>query len=172
MTVSSPLGNARSRTFALAAVAAALVVWTLKAQVPNVGNGALNSPPGTKIEATLLSPPLPGASFVVSPLGIHIATLSHSGSRSVILLRQCRRAKVRSDHQWYERDCLRPRRFALCLLRATRERRRCIAQQPDLPQRSARRLEQVAKVLLASELSAIWKRQDTTMWEVKYHVVV
>ena len=55
MTVSSPLGNARSRTFALAAVAAALVVWTLKAQVPNVGNGALNSPPGTKIVAMLLS---------------------------------------------------------------------------------------------------------------------
>jgi len=48
-------------------------------------NGALNPPPGTKIEAALLSPPLPGAGFAVSPLGIHMATLSHSGSRPVVL---------------------------------------------------------------------------------------
>src|SRR5579871_4533580 len=47
--------------------------------------GAFSPPPGTKIEATLLSPPLPGAGFAVSPLGIHMATVTHSGSRSVVL---------------------------------------------------------------------------------------
>jgi len=48
-------------------------------------NGAISVPPGTKIEAKLLSPPLPGAGFAVSPLGIHMATLAHSGSRSVVI---------------------------------------------------------------------------------------
>jgi len=48
-------------------------------------NGPFNPPAGTKIEATLLSPPLPGAGFAVSPLGIHMATLTHSGSRLVML---------------------------------------------------------------------------------------
>ena len=48
-------------------------------------NGAFSPPPGTKIEAALLSPPLPGAGFAVSPLGIHMATLSRSGSRAVVL---------------------------------------------------------------------------------------
>jgi hypothetical protein len=78
-------GNARSRIFALATAVAALLVWTLKAQGPNAGNGALNPPSGTKIEATLLSPPLPGASFAISPLGIHMVTFSRSGSRAVVL---------------------------------------------------------------------------------------
>src|SRR5215470_6875177 len=115
-------GNARLRTFALATVFAALLVWTLKAQVPNpiqaakdalnkakqqtravaqpsangtpaaangtpaaINNGALNPPPGTKMEATLLSPPLPGAGFMISPLGIHMVTLTRSGSRQVVL---------------------------------------------------------------------------------------
>jgi hypothetical protein len=130
-------GNGRSRTFVLAAVVAALSVWTLKAQIPNPiqaakdavnkakqqtkagaqpspnstpasansgtpaatnstpaaatgtptanNNSALNPPPGTKIEAALLSPPLPGAGFMVSPLGIHMATLTRSGSRQVVL---------------------------------------------------------------------------------------
>ena len=115
-------GNARSRSFALAMVFAALLMWTLQAQIPNPiqaakdavnkakqqnnaaapssrsgapaannsvnaanKDGAINPPAGTKIEATLLSPPLPGAGFVVSPLGIHMATLAHSGSRSVVI---------------------------------------------------------------------------------------
>jgi hypothetical protein len=115
-------GNARSRTFVFATVVAALLVCTLKAQIPNPiqaakdalnaakqqtkggaqpsssgapaaangtpatnNNGALNPPPGTKIEATLLSPPLPGAGFVISPLGIHMATIAHSGSRMVVI---------------------------------------------------------------------------------------
>jgi Tol biopolymer transport system component len=47
--------------------------------------GAFTPPPGTKIEATLLSAPLPGASFTVSPVGVHMATVTHSGSRSVVL---------------------------------------------------------------------------------------
>jgi hypothetical protein len=126
-------GNGRSRPFAVAAVVAALSVWTLKAQILNPiqaakdavnkakqqtkagaqpsatgtsaagngtpaaangtpaanntanNNGALNPTPGTKIEATLLSPPLPGASFTISPLGIHMVTLTRSGSRQVVL---------------------------------------------------------------------------------------
>jgi hypothetical protein len=118
--------NARPFTFARAAVAVALMTFTLKAQFPNpiqaakdalnkakqqtkrgaqpVANtpatnntpaansiptantkGAISTPPGTKIEATLLSPPLPGAGFAVSPLGIHMATLAHIGSRSVVI---------------------------------------------------------------------------------------
>jgi hypothetical protein len=48
-------------------------------------NGPFSPPPGTRIEATLLSPPLPGAGFAVSPLGIHMATVTHSGSRLVVL---------------------------------------------------------------------------------------
>jgi hypothetical protein len=48
-------------------------------------NGAINPMPGTKIEATLLSPPLPGAGFAISPLGIHMATMTKSGSRQVVL---------------------------------------------------------------------------------------
>jgi hypothetical protein len=127
--MNSKSGNARSCTFALATVVAALSVWTLNAQILNPiqaakdalnkarqqtnaapqrsansnpaaangtpaaangtpaanNNGAFNPPPGTKIEATLLSPPLPGAGFAVSPLGIHMATLTHSGSRPVVL---------------------------------------------------------------------------------------
>jgi len=82
MTAKSIRLHARSRMFALATIIAALLAWTLRAQAPN---GALNPPAGTKIEATLLSPPLPGAGFAVSPLGIHMATLTRSGSRQVVL---------------------------------------------------------------------------------------
>ena len=43
--------------------------------------GPFTPPPGTKIDAVLLAPSMPGAAFFVSPHGIHMATLGHSGSR-------------------------------------------------------------------------------------------
>src|SRR5580658_5374993 len=112
--MNSKSGNARLHTFALATVLTVSVVWTLEAQIANPiqaakdalkakqpskattpasaasnpaanNNGTISPPPGTKVEATLLSPPLPGAGFAVSPLGIHMATLTRSGSRPVVL---------------------------------------------------------------------------------------
>src|SRR5208283_5038632 len=47
--------------------------------------GPFTPPPGTKIDPVLLAPSMPGAGFFVSPHGIHMATLGHSGSRSTII---------------------------------------------------------------------------------------
>jgi WD40 repeat protein len=47
--------------------------------------GPFTPPPGTRIEPTVMAPVEQGAKFGVSPHGIHVATLSHSGSRQVII---------------------------------------------------------------------------------------
>jgi WD40 repeat protein len=48
-------------------------------------SGPFTIPAGTKIEPVLMAPLQEGAQFAVSPHGIHVATLSHSGSRQVII---------------------------------------------------------------------------------------
>jgi hypothetical protein len=48
-------------------------------------NGPFTPPPGTKVEPTLLAPMEQGAQFAVSPRGVHMATLSHSGSRFTVV---------------------------------------------------------------------------------------
>jgi len=48
-------------------------------------SGPITPPPGTKIEQAVLAPVAQGASYVVSSTGIHVATLSHSGSRQVVI---------------------------------------------------------------------------------------
>jgi len=47
--------------------------------------GPFTPPAGTKIEPVLMAPVEQGAQFAVSPQGIHVATLSHSGSRQVVV---------------------------------------------------------------------------------------
>ncbi len=47
--------------------------------------GPFTPPPGTKIEPTAMAPMQQGAQFAVSPHGVHVATLSHNGSRPVII---------------------------------------------------------------------------------------
>jgi len=47
--------------------------------------GPFTPPAGTKIEPVVMAPMEQGAQFTVSPHGIHVATLSHSGSRQVII---------------------------------------------------------------------------------------
>jgi hypothetical protein len=47
--------------------------------------GPVSPPPGTKINGTLLAPYEEGTTFQVSPHGVHAATLSHHGSRPVII---------------------------------------------------------------------------------------
>ena len=47
--------------------------------------GLVTPPPGTKVEATLLAPFEQGSSFQISPHGGHAATLSHKGSRPLII---------------------------------------------------------------------------------------
>jgi len=47
--------------------------------------GPFTPPPGTKIDPVVMAPVEQGAQFAVSPHGIHVATLSHSGSRAVII---------------------------------------------------------------------------------------
>jgi WD40 repeat protein len=47
--------------------------------------GPFTPPAGTKIEPVVMAPLEQGAQFAVSPHGIHVATLSHSGSRQVII---------------------------------------------------------------------------------------
>lgn len=60
------------------------------AQAPS-SSGAVNDtgpftpPPGTKIDEVPMAPVEQGAGFAVSPQGVHVATLSHSGSRHVII---------------------------------------------------------------------------------------
>ncbi len=46
--------------------------------------GPFTPPPGTKIDPVVMAPIEQGAAVAVSPHGIHVATLSHSGSRAVI----------------------------------------------------------------------------------------
>jgi hypothetical protein len=48
-------------------------------------SGPFTPPAGTKIEPVLMAPVEQGAQFAVSPHGIHVATLSHSGSRQVVV---------------------------------------------------------------------------------------
>jgi WD40 repeat protein len=48
-------------------------------------NGPFTPPPGTKIEPTLLAPRVQGAQFAVSPRGVHMGTVSHSGSRWTVI---------------------------------------------------------------------------------------
>jgi hypothetical protein len=43
------------------------------------------TPGAAKIEQVLLSTPQPGAGFAVSPVGVHMATVTHSGSRMVVI---------------------------------------------------------------------------------------
>lgn len=50
-----------------------------------IDKGPFTPPPGTKIDAAVMAPVQHGAQFAVSPHGIHVATLSHSGSRPVII---------------------------------------------------------------------------------------
>ena len=47
--------------------------------------GPFTPPPGTKIEPTLLAPSIQGAAFTVSPHGLHMATITNSGSRKVVI---------------------------------------------------------------------------------------
>ena len=47
--------------------------------------GPFTPPPGTKIDPAVMAPIEQGASFAVSPHGVHVATLSHEGSRIVII---------------------------------------------------------------------------------------
>ncbi len=49
------------------------------------GNGPFAPPLGTKIEPTLLAPREQGAQFAVSPRGVHMGTVSHSGSRWTVI---------------------------------------------------------------------------------------
>jgi hypothetical protein len=51
----------------------------------NNDTGPFTPPPGTKIDPVVMSPIEQGAQFSVSPHGIHVATLSHSGSRPVVI---------------------------------------------------------------------------------------
>ncbi len=48
-------------------------------------NGPFAPPPGTKIEPMLLAPREQGAQFAVSPRGVHMATVLHSGSRWTVI---------------------------------------------------------------------------------------
>lgn len=58
-------------------------------QQPNAAqeasSGPVTPPPGTKVDVALLAPYEQGTSFAVSPHGVHAATLSHHGSRPVII---------------------------------------------------------------------------------------
>lgn len=48
-------------------------------------SGPFTPPPGTKIEPVVMAPIEQGASFGVSPHGVHVATFSHAGSRPMII---------------------------------------------------------------------------------------
>ena len=52
---------------------------------PANDSGPITPPPGTKIDPVVMAPFEQGSQFAVSPYGIHVATLSHSGSRQVII---------------------------------------------------------------------------------------
>jgi Tol biopolymer transport system component len=48
-------------------------------------SGPFKPPAGTKIEEKILAPVQQGARFTVSPHGVHVATISNSGSRAVVI---------------------------------------------------------------------------------------
>ncbi len=48
-------------------------------------SGAFTPPPGTKVDPAVMAPIEQGASFAVSPHGVHVATMSHQGSRVVLI---------------------------------------------------------------------------------------
>ncbi len=48
-------------------------------------SGPFTPPPGTKIEPVVMAPMEQGSQFLVSPHGVHVVTLSHSGSRGVMI---------------------------------------------------------------------------------------
>lgn len=48
-------------------------------------SGPFKPPTGTKIEEKILAPVQQGARFTVSPHGLHVATVTNSGSRSVVI---------------------------------------------------------------------------------------
>jgi len=48
-------------------------------------SGSFTPPPGTRIDPVVMAPMEEGSQFAVSPIGIHVATLSHAGSRPVII---------------------------------------------------------------------------------------
>jgi hypothetical protein len=48
-------------------------------------SGPFTPPPGTKIDPVVMAPIEQGASFAVSPHGVHVATSSHAGSRPMII---------------------------------------------------------------------------------------
>src|ERR1035438_7504115 len=52
---------------------------------PANGTGPFTPPAGTKIESVIVAPVEQGSQFGVSPHGVHVATLSHSGSRAVMI---------------------------------------------------------------------------------------
>jgi len=47
--------------------------------------GPFTPPPGTKIDPVVMAPIEQGAAFAVSPHGVHVATVSHAGSRVLII---------------------------------------------------------------------------------------
>jgi hypothetical protein len=54
-------------------------------QQPVNNTGPFTPPAGTKIEPVVMAPLEQGAQFVVSPHRVHVATLSHSGSRAILI---------------------------------------------------------------------------------------
>jgi hypothetical protein len=56
-----------------------------QAAAPSNDTGPFTPPAGTKIEAVVMAPVQQGAQFAVSPHGVHVATLSKSGSRAVMI---------------------------------------------------------------------------------------
>ena len=56
-----------------------------QAAAPANDAGPFTPPAGTKIEPVVMAPLEQGAQFVLSPHGVHVATLSHSGSRAVVI---------------------------------------------------------------------------------------
>jgi WD40 repeat protein len=56
-----------------------------QSNAPANDSGPVTPPPGTKIDPVVLAPFEQGGQFAVSPHGVHVAALSHSGSRQVII---------------------------------------------------------------------------------------
>jgi hypothetical protein len=56
-----------------------------QAAAPASDKGPFTPPAGTKIESVMVAPVEQGSLFGVSPYGVHVAMLSHSGSRMVMI---------------------------------------------------------------------------------------
>lgn len=54
-------------------------------EAPGSDFGPFTPPAGTKIEPVVVAPVEQGGGLALSPLGVHVAELSHSGSRPVII---------------------------------------------------------------------------------------